>query len=422
MIGAVSEALGRVDTSRLRQDLVTLAGFGASTQGITRPSWSSEYLDARDWLATRCTDAGLAVTVDPIGNLWATWDCGTGPSIVVGSHIDTVLAAGSFDGCLGVLGGLEAIRSLREGGFRPSRPVRLVAWVEEEGTSTGRTLLGSSVFVGEVLLDDVLGLQDGCGTSLAELLDRDKLRSQTWDDHEPSDVGTYLELHIEQGPVLDRERVQIGVVNGIVGYRSGSIRYEGIANHAGTTPMDHRQDALVSAAMAVVSIRDLAVETGVTATVGRIVSLPNAANVIPRRVEFSFDVRSVDDDLLDRYLAQLHTAVSDIAQSQGVDVVVDTLARIESVALDRELQGRIAAAADRLGFSRRELPSGALHDAAPIARRIPAGMIFVPSIDGISHAPEERTEWEDCAAGAAVLAEVVRGLCSDQRDVDAAEA
>lgn len=406
-----------VRADRLETDLTTLATFTAPGEGVTRPAWSKQYYQARDWVAERAGEAGLEAWVDPIGNLWATWlpeNQERTDSLVVGSHIDTVPNAGRLDGCLGVLGGLEAIRALREVGFQPSRPIRLVAWIEEEGTATGRTLLGSSVFTGEVALaadpDRWPGHTGELARELARLINTDHKRAPSWSAHTIDDVGTYLELHIEQGPVLHRDGIEIGVVSGIVGCRGGTLRFHGTGNHAGTTPMDARHDALVAAAGAVTALRDLAVDLGVTVTTGRVMTRPNAANVIPASVELSYDVRSLDDELLDQYIALALAKAEALAHAEGVDFFVQEQARIEAVPLDASLQQLVAGTAGELGLSHTVIPSGALHDAAPLARRAATAMIFVPSVDGISHAPAESTSREQCAAGVAVLTELMRRL------------
>lgn len=402
-----------VDGDRLWTDLQTLRGFSSTEVGVTRPSWSDHYLAARDWLSEQCEAAGLKVIVDPVGNLWATWEVGTGPAVVVGSHIDSAPQGGHLDGCLGVLGGLEAIRTLRAAGVEPLRPVRLVAWIEEEGAATGRTLLGSGVFTGAVSLEQLADRVGPLGIPLSGLLERDHRRARDWNDPGvPTlrDVACYLELHVEQGPVLDVEQVAIGVVVGLVGYRSGSLRLNGVSNHAGTTPMHMRHDAVVAAAEAVLAVRDLAVCQGVTATTGRLVVQPNGANVIPSSVEMSLDARHHEAPVLDAYIKSVIEEVVEIGRREGVRTDVEERARVSPVRFDDAIRLEIDAAASRRGLSSRALASGALHDAGNLARHCPTGMIFVPSAGGVSHAPEEHTSKQACVAGVNVLADVIRAL------------
>lgn len=403
-------------------DLTTLSGFSEEEgPGVTRPAWSAAYFAARDWLAEKAHDAGLTCRVDPIGNLWCTWE-GTGDEhVIVGSHIDTVPHAGRFDGCLGVLGGLHAIRNLMRSGKRSSCSVHLVAWIEEEGTATGTTLLGSRTFAKmlanrsgrvDVLRDSMPSLTD-LGPEGDALLASDPLRAMDWEGVPHDRIRSYLELHIEQGPVLESARQQIGVVEAIVGYRSATIRIEGRSNHAGTTPMPHRADALVAAARIVTAVRDQALSSGVTATVGKLGHSPNAANVIPGRAALTFDLRAPDDELLDSFVGRIMRQIDRIAAEESVGAVVDWGEPVPEAPMDVQLRKVIRNNAEKCGFRTQDIFSGALHDAAPISRVIPSGMIFVPSHLGISHAPDEFTAPDDCGRGVEVLSRALSELIDE---------
>jgi hydantoinase/carbamoylase family amidase len=364
-------------------------------------------LAARSWLSERARDAGLDVDVDPAGNLWMTRWGMTEATILMGSHIDTVPNAGRYDGCLGVLGGLEALRMLAKAGRTRTTTIRLVAWIEEEGTTTGRTLLGSSLFTGEVPREAATGVGSTEIEGFPDLLARDTERSASWDGFSLDDVRAYIELHVEQGPVLNREGVTIGVVDGIVGYRSGTVVFAGIGNHAGTTPMSHRSDALAAGSRAVLAVRELALAAGLTATVGQVVVHPNASNVIAGEVRLVYEARGLDDEALDLYVDDLAARLAEIACDEKATATITPLACIQAAPMAPELRTLVREVASDMGLAHQQITSGALHDAAPLSRRVPTGMIFVPSIDGISHSPAEQTSLDDCLAGIGVLAEVL---------------
>jgi allantoate deiminase len=399
--GAVSELL---------EDLEALGRIGATPSGgVTRFAWSEDLFAAHDWLAGRMRDAGLAVEVDAAGNAIGRWEAGSGRAVVVASHHDTVPEGGRYDGALGVLSGLHAIRLLRARGVEPRRPVWLVSFMDEEGARFGTTLFGSRAFAGE----DLAPLRDRVGRDGLTLADAMAARGFAFDRlpaaRRVDDVGAYLELHIEQGPVLERAEAEIGVVTGIVGLLGYRARLTGQANHAGTTPMDMRRDALAAAARMVLALREEAVRReGMTANVGSLSVEPGGSNVIPGVCEFTIDVRSPDG------LAEAERLVPEvlgrIASEESVELSLVPMYRLAPAPLDADLQETLARAADDVGATHMRMPSGAGHDAMMLAPHVRAGMLFVPSRGGISHSPDEYTAPEHCETGAAVLARALERL------------
>lgn len=398
-------------TDQLEADLRALSQFGADGAAVTRIAWTGELRDAYGWLAGRCRDLGLDVEIDAAGNLIARWNVGSGPSVVLGSHIDTVPQGGRFDGALGVIGGLHAIRLLKERGVQPQRPVWLVAFMDEENTRFGTALFGSRAFAGEDL-GDLGDRTDRAGITLGEAMrgwDRDlaDVGAATAIDA----VGTYLELHIEQGPQLEAESIDLGVVTSIVGIVGYRVCMTGQANHAGTTPMHVRRDALAGAAQVVLGVRRLALERpGATANVGVIAVEPGGSNVVPGRSTLTLDLRSPTDDGLAELEAAAIGLVEAVCRDERLEVSLEPTYRISAAPMDGALI-ELAEGSGRLEeVTVRRMASGAGHDAMVMARHVPTAMIFVPSRGGISHSPDEYTTPAHCALGARVLARMVASL------------
>ncbi len=357
-------------------------------------------------------EAGLAVRVDGIGNLIGLWDpAGTGARpVMMGSHIDTVIDAGAYDGCTGVLAGLSVIEALREAGRIPKRPLALAAFTNEEGVRYAPDMMGSLVYAGGLPVEAALATVGTDGTVLGEELARIGYAG-------PEAPGflhphAYVELHVEQGPVLEREGLAIGAVEDLQGISWQEVTIEGAANHAGTTPMCLRRDAGVAAALLVAWLRARARAGNgrSVATVGRLRLEPDAINVIPARAILTIDLRDPDAVRLAGFEADLAARLEALAREEDVTVTVRRLARFDPVSFDAGIVRAIEAAARVRGLSVRRMTSGAGHDAQMMARLCPAAMIFVPSVGGISHNPAERTADADLVAGAEVLLDVVRGL------------
>lgn len=403
----------RIDAERLLARLRALGGIGRDAEGrLTRLAASDADRQGRDALAGWMREAGLNVMVDRVGNMFGLWEAGAADAapLMLGSHIDTVIDAGIYDGCYGVLAGLEAVQAMQAAGVTPARPVAVAAFTNEEGVRYAPDMLGSLVHAGGLGVEAALASIGTDGTVLGEELARIGYAGP----HEPGFIRphAYLELHIEQGPVLEREGVPIGAVENLQGISWQRVTIEGVANHAGTTPMSMRHDAGQAAARVVTFLRDLvsAANAPTVATVGCMAFEPNAINVIPSRASFTVDLRDPDETRLAAAEAALARYLDELAAAEGVGIATERLARFAPVTFDPALVAAIEAAAARRGLRARRMTSGAGHDAQMMARLCPAAMIFVPSAGGISHNPREHTEAAQLAAGAGVLLDVVRAL------------
>src|SRR4051794_27475027 len=319
-------------------DIEAAARFGGEGTGVTRLAWSQELRAVLGWLTEQLEALGLEVELDAAGNLIGRWQAGTGPAVVVGSHLDTVPRGGRYDGALGVLSGLQALRLLRERGVQPQRPLWLVSFMDEEGARFGAALFGSRAFVGKDV-SDLGDRRDPDGVSL-----RDAMASLGFDFDTVGqargidDVGAYLELHIEQGPVLESEGTEIGIVTGIVGLLGFRARFVGEANHAGTTPMRLRRDALCGAASAVLALRDAALaRDDITTNVGIISAEPGGFNVVPGAAAFTVDVRSATLDGYASLEPLVRGTLERIASEQGLELELDEAYRLEPLPLAPEL-------------------------------------------------------------------------------------
>jgi allantoate deiminase len=384
---------------------------GGPDGGVTRVAWSPELFAAYTWIGDRLRKLGLEVEVDAAGNVLAKWSAGSGSPVLVGSHLDTVPSGGRFDGVLGVVSALHAVRRLKAEGFEPARPLWVVAFMDEEGTRFDAALFGSRAFTGE----DVTGLGervDANGVSLREAMAAAGYDvARAGDADRVADVGAYLELHIEQGPVLEAAGIEIGVVTSIVGLRGYRVRLTGQANHAGTTPMALRRDALAGAARIALELREAArSREAVTANVGKLTVAPGGANVVPGLADFTLDVRATTGAGLAELEQIVEETVARIAAEEGLAVDLQQTFALEPLELDPMLVDVVARAAATEGASSLRMPSGAGHDAMLIGRRAPAAMIFVPSRGGISHCPDEYSSPAHIDLGVGVLASALREL------------
>lgn len=398
----------QVNSQRLQQTLDKLSEFGRNPEGgVTRLGFSEADMAAREYVMGLMRQAGLAVRVDPAGNIFGRRP-GTEnlPVLLFGSHIDSVPHGGNFDGDVGSLGALEVMRALNEHKVATRHPLEMVVWSNEEGHHFGKGLFGSGAAAG-VLGPGILERRDEQGVSLADWLRRygqDPARF-TEARIRPGSVAGYLELHIEQGAVLDETRIPIGVVQGIVGINWWTCVATGFANHAGTTPMNRRQDALAAAARAVLAVREeVRAEPGrQVGTVGYMRVEPGARNIIPGRVEFPVELRDLEAAKVERIWARIRERFATIAREENVEIECVPLAADQPARTDPVFQQAIREAAQAAGLATRDLPSGAGHDAQNASRFAPMGMIFVPSRGGISHSPREFTPPEEVANGVEVL-------------------
>ena len=399
----------RVDAGRLNGWLAGFDAIGRTSSGINRVAYSSADLAGRAYTLDLMRQAGLAPRVDAAGNIHARLE-GTDRTlapIVIGSHVDSVTDGGNYDGPVGAFAAIEVARTLREKNVRLRHPLDVVVWQNEEGGT-----IGSKLAVG-ALTDADLDKVARSGKTVREGIglvggDTTKLKSAEW---KRGDVACYMELHIEQGGLLEKAGLQIGVVEGIVGLRWLEVTISGFANHAGATPMDQRQDAMLAAAKFTVAVNDaVRAEPGrQVATVGRLVATPNTTNVIAGQVVLTVDVRDLDHDKLVRFTNRFTQLGRDIGAATGTSFAFRTLVESEPALADARIMRLIDASAASLGLTRQRMPSGAGHDAQEIARIAPIGMIFVPSVGGISHSPRELSRPADVANGANVLLNAVVG-------------
>ncbi len=362
---------------------------------------------AREYVTGLMKQAGLEVRIDPAGNIFGL-RAGSEklPILLFGSHIDSVLHGGNFDGDVGSMGAIEVMRALNDGSVKTRHPLEAVIWTNEEGNHFGIGTLGSGVAAGSLGLE-ILEVKDEQGLTLADWLRRyGQNPSQLTDARIPRGaLAAYLELHIEQGPNLYETKVPIGVVQGIVGIKRWDCVVTGFANHAGTTPMNRRKDALAAASKDVLAVRDVvrAEEGRQVGTVGFVKVAPGAINVIPGRVEFPVELRDLDAAKIVRMWEHIQQRFVETDKAENVETRCSLLDRSEPARADPNLQSAIREAAKSLGLATADLPSLAGQDAQEIARIAPMAMIFVPSKDGISHSPKEFTSWQDVSNGTEVL-------------------
>ncbi len=399
----------RINGQRLLDRLDELASIGAieGTEGCCRLALTDEDAAGRDLVVTWMRDLGMEITVDGIGNVTATWlGPGTDPSlapVMTGSHIDTVRTGGRYDGNLGVLAGLEVVETLAEAGHSPARPVAVAFFTDEEGARFPPDMLGSLVYAGGMTLEEALDIEGIDGTIVGEELERIGYRGPA--PCPGPAPHAFVELHIEQGPVLEAEARTIGAVTGVQGISWTELTLTGQSNHAGTTPMALRRDPGYVAAAVAVFVRQLASELGgrQVGTVGRVELHPNLVNVVAATASLTVDLRNTDEATLADAERRLADHCAELARQEGVTVESRQLARFEPVAFDEAVIEVVEGTAERLGHRVMRLPSGAGHDAQMMARLAPTAMIFTPSRHGVSHNPAEHTDPADLEAGANVL-------------------
>lgn len=403
-----------IDVERLLLRIRTLGAIGRDNDGrLARLAASDGDKLGRDQLVSWLKGADLDVVVDRIGNIFGIWKpegVHDQQPLLLGSHIDTVINAGIYDGCFGVLSALEVIETLKTAGFQPSRPIAVVAFTNEEGVRFAPDMVGSLVSAGGFDVDEALAAVGIDGRRLGDELARIGYAGV----EQPGFLKphAYLELHIEQGPVLERESISIGAVESLQGISWQKVTIDGQANHAGTTPISMRRDAGLAAARVNTFLRDRAKasESRTVATVGCIRFEPNAINVIPSRATFTIDLRDPNEDSLQEQEAALSAYFDSLSDEEHVTISVERLARFQPVQFDQRIVALIEQAARDRGLTSRRMTSGAGHDAQMIARIAPTAMIFVPSVGGISHSPKEFTPDAALVAGANILLDLARHL------------
>jgi N-carbamoyl-L-amino-acid hydrolase len=400
------------NAERLQERITELSKFGANPEGgVSRVAFSPADIAGRDYIKKLMRDAGLVVRVDTVGNIIGRRE-GTDPelpAIMTGSHIDSVPGGGNYDGDVGVLGAIEVAQLLREHGVRLRHPLEVVSFTDEEGG-----LIGSLAMTGR-LEAAALDVVSHSGKTI-----RDGIRAVGGDPdrlgdamRKPGELKAFVELHIEQGAILDEANLDIGVVEGIVGIHWWDVTIEGFANHAGTTPMNRRRDALLSAAELALAVNRVATSMPgrQVATVGKIRAEPGAPNVIPGRVVLSLEIRDLDAAKIQQVYEAVRMEADKIATARQTPISFKELSvASEPAPTDERVRRIIAAAATSLGLSHQVMPSGAGHDAQDMTHIAPTGMIFVPSVGGISHAPKEHTSPSDMANGVNVLLRTVLAI------------
>ena len=407
---------GYADPRRIEAMIEGLDRFTATPgRGTTRLTYSAEYRAAADFVTGWMRDAGLTVRQDAVGTIIGRIE-GRNPDlapILVGSHLDSVPNGGRFDGPAGVVAGIETAFLFRDLGLVPDRPVEVVAMVEEEGTRFGGGLFGSRLLTGAIAPEALEDLRDGQGVSAAEAMRAYGLDPARAGEaaRAPGSVHAFLELHIEQGPVLEAEGRDIAVVQTIVGLAQLRVTVRGQAAHAGTTPMDQRRDALVGAVGILAQLPDLArqVGRGAVLTVGRMEVLPGGANVIPDLVTFTIDLRAPAEADVLRLIEMVEGTVAH-AQGNGLSCGIERQLYAPPTPLSDQIQTALLAQAEGLGLSHRVMVSGAGHDAMILAGLAPTGLIFVPSRGGVSHAPEEWTDYAQLARGTDLIFATIRQM------------
>jgi len=401
---SADEELPLINGPRINGWLAEFSRFGRREDGgVDRVAFSDADVEARSWVHSLMEEMGLEIRVDVAGNILGRWagSHDSLPPLMLGSHIDSVPAGGNYDGPLGSLGALEVVKTLQEAGLRTRHPLEVVIFVNEEGGKTG-----SRVMAGEVQ-DRELALETASGFTIGEGIRRlggDPARLAEG-RRAGGSVAGFLELHIEQGAILDQEGTTIGIVEGIVGVRRWTATIHGSANHAGTTPMDQRRDALLGAARLVEAVNRVVISIpgSQVGTVGRVEVSPGAPNVIPGEVVLTIEVRALEMSRIQEVIEVVQAEAEVIGEENGTPITIEEYYLSGAAPSDERFRGWGEGAAAELGLTHRRMPSGAGHDAQSVAHFAPMGMIFIPSVGGVSHHPEEYSRPDDIEAGVNVL-------------------
>jgi N-carbamoyl-L-amino-acid hydrolase len=415
--------------NRLKEDLIQTGKIGRTPpkrverydqldpeKGLIRPTGTEANKKIRDYAVARMKEVELKVRIDKIGNIFARKEGSkTNKGIVMsGSHLDSVINGGMFDGALGVFGAIEAVRRITEEGFENERPLEAVVFTGEEGSAFKQTLLGSSVLTGKTKLEEAFSMKNDGGLTLEKALENIGYKGDFKVGLD--DVEYMVEMHIEQGPVLYREKMPIGIVENISGMAWIMATILGNENHAGTTPMKMRKDALVAASDVISFINRRANEmveklgSSTVGTVGKLNVFPNGTNIVPGRVEMGIDIRDVIQENMENLRNETVEVIERLEKKYGVGINIRMPITHAPAPLSSEVTNIIEKSAKQVGINVRRMNSGAAHDAQNMAERVKTGMIFVPSVNGVSHAPMEWTGWEDIENGVKVLTQTLKNL------------
>jgi allantoate deiminase len=411
--GAVMET----SLERIKKHIENLREFNATPEnGLTRFTFTKAERQARAYLEAELKKIGIEPYADAAGNLFGRIESKNDdkPVIMIGSHYDSVKNGGHFDGPAGVIMALEIMTKLKEEDFKAEYPIEFAALIEEEGGRFGSGLYGSRAMAGKISYQDLLGYKDKDGISMAEELENNGFDPKKIKDAErkPEDIKAFIELHIEQGPVLENEEKDVGLVDFVVGINEFKVKLEGRPDHAGTTPMDMRKDALISAAEIIKTVEKSALEAGkgTVATVGEFRVKPGAANIVPGEVEFTVDIRSKSAELVKKVKSDIEQALKSEEEKNLIKHEINELLYVDPTPLSKEIVDYFVESAEESGFSYKKMISGAGHDAMVMAGITDVGLIFVPSLNGRSHCPEEWTDYEDLQKGIETIYKTVKKM------------
>jgi len=408
----------KIDYPRLKSRIEALAEISPiEGGGNCRLALTDEDKHGRDLVVSWMRELGLEISIDSVGNIIGTWNTAELSPVMSGSHIDTVRTGGRFDGCYGVLAALEVIQTCQDARIKPPRPLAVGIFTDEEGARFAPDMLGSLVYVGGMTVETALDIVSIDGVKFGDELARIGYAGPA---PCPGKIPhAFVELHIEQGPMLEANHTRIGAVTSVQGISWQEVTIHGQSNHAGTTPMSLRHDPAYVAAEITVFVRNLALELGgdQVCTVGKVDLHPNLTNVVPARATLTLDVRNTDENLLQLAEKRIASFLTKIADSEGVTISTRVLARFEPVIFDDRVVACVEKIAKEQGNTVRHMPSGAGHDAQMLARICPSGMIFVPSVKGISHNPAEFTSDSDLEAGANILLHTMLSLTTLEAQV-----
>jgi len=407
----------KVNFDRLIKDLEQLGKIGLDEHGgISRPSFSLPDLEARKWFRQRIEEAGLVCRQDGAGNMFGCLPGASNKVVMAGSHLDTVINGGCYNGSVGVLAALECLRRIKEENLRLDKTLEVVSFTDEEGNLVG-DFLGSRAFTGQVQAEKLKNSRTQFGHPLEEILQKAglSLDSVAKASKERPELAAYVELHIEQGPVLESEEVPIGLVSSIAGKRYYYGTFIGRSGHAGTTPLELRQDAFLTLADFAVKATQLVARKyyGSNMTIGRVVLKPGSFSIIPGEADFTLDMRSLDAESLKAMEAEVLALASEVASTRGLSFYKQLVDATEPVVIQASMLERLKSLCRKLGYDYYVLTSGAGHDAQILASICPVGMIFIPSIDGLSHTPEEAINLEDLEKAANLLLQTLISLASE---------
>lgn len=409
----------KINIDRIEQDMQEIAAFGFNPAdgGVYRQGFTEADMAARQWLQDRFAELDMDPRMDGAGNVIGRYGPADRPAVIIGSHLDSVPAAGIFDGVLGVVAGLECVRTMKEGGIEPLYPIEVIATSEEEGRFGG--MLGAQALTGNLTREWLDSASDETGYLLKDAMLQAGLnpKKALHAYRRPETIRAFLELHVEQGPVLDLEKITIGIVEGISGVFKWNVSLKGKADHAGTAPMDMRSDALMGMADFAHEITRIIEEEGTDKsriTIGHLELKPGFAHTVPGEVDFTIVGRDLDEDVMRGLGDACRRVLSAIARRHKLKFEYSEMSWLKPAYCDKDIQALIEQKVKELGYSYKFMPSGAGHDVQFFCEDSKAGMFFVPSVKGVSHAPDEWTHWSDCERGTQLLLECVMELACNE--------